>query len=45
MKLYIGDLNSDLYPSYPTRTCTCEMTIMPKVCGDIYAKLTNKLDN
>ena len=43
-KLHVENLNPDFCLSYPTRTCSCKVIIILKVCGDIYAKLTNKLD-
>ena len=29
----LGDLNPDPYPSHPTSTYTCGMTIATRVCG------------
>ena len=33
VKLLPGDLNPDPYPSHPTSTYTCGVTIAPRVCG------------
>ena len=33
VKLFSRDLNLGLYPPHPTSTNTCEVTIMPNVCG------------
>ena len=39
VKLFFGELNIDLYPPHPTSTYTCEVTIIPRVCGDIITRL------
>ena len=31
--ILLGDLNPDPYPSHPTSTYTCGMTIATRVCG------------
>ena len=33
VKLIPGDLNPDLYPSYPTSTCICKVTTAQRVRG------------
>ena len=35
VKLPPEDLYPDSYSLHPTNTYTCEVTITPKVCGDI----------
>ena len=35
VKLPLGDLNHDLYFSYPTSTYICRVTIAPRIYGDI----------
>ena len=39
VKLFFGELNIGLYPPHPTSTYTCEVTIIPRVCGDIITRL------
>ena len=33
VKFPFGDLNPDPFPSHPTKTYTCKVTIMPRVCS------------
>ena len=35
MNLSSRDLNPSPYPLHPTSTYTCEVTIVPRVCGGI----------
>ena len=39
VKFPLGDLNPNLYPSHPTSTYTCGVTIAPRVCGGKFCKL------
>ena len=39
VKLFFGELNIGLYPPHPTSTYTCEVTIIPRVYGDIITRL------
>ena len=34
VKLSPRDLNSNPYPPHSTSTCTCEVTIAPRMCDD-----------
>ena len=34
VKFFLGDLNSGLYPSYPTSTYICRVTIALIMCSD-----------
>lgn len=35
----IGNLSPGLYPLHPTDIYTCELTIIPRVCGDFVKRL------
>ena len=35
VKLFLRDLNPGLYPSHPTSTYTCRMTVALRVCGGL----------
>ena len=39
MKLSLGELNLDLCSPHPTSIYTYEVTITPRVCGDIVTRL------
>ena len=36
VKLPLGNLNPDPYPTHPTSIYTCEVTTTPSVCGGDY---------
>ena len=41
VKLPLGDLNSFFFPPHLTNTYTCGVTIVPKVCGGVFAFFFN----
>ena len=43
VKLFLRDLNPNPYPSHPTNTYTCGVTIALRVCSGIINKI--KLDS
>ena len=43
MKLLFRDLNFNFYPSHLTSIYVCEVTIIPRVCGNYFNKLLSLL--
>ena len=41
VKLPHGDLNLSPYPTHPTNTYTCGVTIAPRMCGGKKKKVNN----